>query len=68
MRLVQGYRCFDVKDQLLCPPSEALCRTCNETLCSGTLSARCVSFLLSPGVLCHTIHIEPKMITVCSPF
>ncbi len=68
MRLVQGYRYFDEKDQLLCPPSEALCRTCNETLCSGSLLALCVSFLLSPRVLCRNIHIEPKLITVCSPF
>jgi hypothetical protein len=49
-------------------PLQALSRTCNEALGLSNLWALHVSFLFSFGVLCHTIHLKPQMVIVCSTF
>jgi hypothetical protein len=49
-------------------PLQALSRTCNEALGLSNFWALHLSFLFSFSVLCHTIHLKPQMVIVCSTF
>jgi hypothetical protein len=49
-------------------PLHVFSRICNEALGLRILWALHVSFLFSFGVLCHTIHLKPQMVIVCSTF